>query len=523
MTDREKPIPQFTGIAFIAVVVVSACVTTVVLKRAWISDDAFITLRYVDNTLHGHGAVFNLGEPVQGFTHPLWFLMLLVLSSVFGNQISTAMVCGVVLTLAALVIWGRALLRSTHSPPVAIAVFLMTSLILVSSDPWVSFQTGGLENALSQLLIVLVVAECFFFDGSRPGRLVLILSLLCLSRPDFVFFSVPVGFLAIKHVRSPQAFRCVLLGAAPCIGWVLFAVLYYGDPIPNTAHAKLGIYSSWLYAVRQGAIYVLEWCVNDTLAAVGSLFLLASALVIHRQRRTVRAVTLGIICHTAYVVWVGGDFMRGRFMLPVLIASLVIGSLELAAGSLVKKRNTAVGLNYAVLLLVSVISFAVGDSMNWRQSPAVHGIVNERDHYIGYTLHSYLKTGRLLSSYQDLTFAEDLRAYAEACGPVTVHFGNPGTMGYLAGPKVTVIDIIGLTDRYIAQLPKSTVTVAVPRPGHPEKWIPVSYLASRRDVSILPEWEDRVRDCDCGLSEEAFRQRGSQDVWSRSGRIQRQQ
>lgn len=42
----------------------SCLVVLVVLMYAWVSEDAFITLRYVNNMLHGFGPVFNVGERV---------------------------------------------------------------------------------------------------------------------------------------------------------------------------------------------------------------------------------------------------------------------------------------------------------------------------------------------------------------------------------------------------------------------------------------------------------------------------
>ena len=46
----------------------AAGLAAVVMSIAWVSEDSFITLRYVSNLLAGHGAVFNVGEPVQGYT-----------------------------------------------------------------------------------------------------------------------------------------------------------------------------------------------------------------------------------------------------------------------------------------------------------------------------------------------------------------------------------------------------------------------------------------------------------------------
>ena len=48
----------------------------ILLRTAWLSDDARITLRTVLNVTHGYGLTFNVAERVQTYTHPLWMLML---------------------------------------------------------------------------------------------------------------------------------------------------------------------------------------------------------------------------------------------------------------------------------------------------------------------------------------------------------------------------------------------------------------------------------------------------------------
>ncbi len=55
---------------------VLALYVVVVLRCAWISDDAYITFRTVDNFTAGYGLTWNPGERVQAFTHPLWALVL---------------------------------------------------------------------------------------------------------------------------------------------------------------------------------------------------------------------------------------------------------------------------------------------------------------------------------------------------------------------------------------------------------------------------------------------------------------
>ena len=48
----------------------------IALITAWVSDDAMISFRQILNFISGDGIVFNFGERVQAFTHPLWFFLL---------------------------------------------------------------------------------------------------------------------------------------------------------------------------------------------------------------------------------------------------------------------------------------------------------------------------------------------------------------------------------------------------------------------------------------------------------------
>jgi len=41
-------------------------------RRAWLSDDAYISFRYAENLVNGLGLVFNRGERVEGYSNFLW-------------------------------------------------------------------------------------------------------------------------------------------------------------------------------------------------------------------------------------------------------------------------------------------------------------------------------------------------------------------------------------------------------------------------------------------------------------------
>ena len=48
----------------------------VVIRNAWISDDAYISFRAIENLVAGYGFNFNPFVRVQVFTHPLWALLI---------------------------------------------------------------------------------------------------------------------------------------------------------------------------------------------------------------------------------------------------------------------------------------------------------------------------------------------------------------------------------------------------------------------------------------------------------------
>ncbi len=141
------------------------------------------------------------------------------------------------------------------------------------------------------------------------------------------------------------------------------------------------------------------------------------------------------------------------------------------------------------------------------------GIVDERLFYPGYRIDTYLEKGRIQNPYFPLSLADELRTYAEACGPVTVHARNPGTLGYLAGPEVTVIDPLGLTDAFIARLPKERLISKRPRIGHPDKSIPLAYLAKRGDIAFLQGWPRAVAQRDCDFLTLPARYVDSEEDW----------
>ena len=60
----------------LAIGLVFPAITWLVLSHAWFTDDAYFSFRSVDNFVSGYGLTWNVQERVQGYTHPLWVLLL---------------------------------------------------------------------------------------------------------------------------------------------------------------------------------------------------------------------------------------------------------------------------------------------------------------------------------------------------------------------------------------------------------------------------------------------------------------
>ena len=89
-----KPIEDDPGRWLVTPVVLLFVI--VLFRTAWLCDDAFITFRTIDHWLDGNGLVFNLGERVQAFTHPLWMLGIGGLFALTGDIYFAPLVASIV-------------------------------------------------------------------------------------------------------------------------------------------------------------------------------------------------------------------------------------------------------------------------------------------------------------------------------------------------------------------------------------------------------------------------------------------
>jgi len=118
----------------------------VMLVNAWLVDDAYITFRTVVNAVNGHGLVWNIGERVQVYTHPLWMFLITGLYAVTSELFFSVIVFSWVVSLGAFFVARQVVARHWWSPA-------LLAIALLASKAVLDYTSSGLENPLSYLLM----------------------------------------------------------------------------------------------------------------------------------------------------------------------------------------------------------------------------------------------------------------------------------------------------------------------------------------------------------------------------------
>lgn len=468
-------IPIFLLIAF----------ALVVLLNAWVTDDAYITLKTVYNFTHGFGLRFNIVERVQSYTHPLWMFLLSGLYIITNEGYLTTLALSTIVSIAAVAVVVFMAGRTTIQAVIAV-------LLVVLSKAFIDFSTSGLENPLSHLLIALFFIV--FLQKEHNLRTFFWLSLIaCLSmlnRLDTALFYFPVLVVLVVKIRSFKVIPAGLLAFSPLIIWELFSLIYYGFLFPNTAYAKLNNRIVSLDLLQHGLWYFQNSWQEDpvTLLITGMGILLALFL----RPKASWPLVAGMVLYLLYVLKIGGDFMSGRFFTVTFFASIVLlSSLPL------KRWHMALFLVPVVLgffnpynPLYNRKDYRADDEL-WRMIYTREGIMDERGFY-------YPNTGLLLypneAAWVEKTLNDHDRKSVVDTFLITGTIGFPG---YAYGPSMHIVDNIGLSEPLLARLPP--LYQPVWRPGHFAREIPEGYPETIKTGSI------QINDPDLALYYEKLR------------------
>lgn len=452
------------------------------IANAWVGDDAFITFRVSDNIVHGYGPRWNVVERVQAFTNPLWTFVMAGAELVTREVFYTSMLVSLVLCLAMLAIVWRWLRRDADR--------WLALALLLSSKAFVDYTSSGLEYALSYLLLAAFVAELFpLADGDaahvplNPERLpwlTLIAALAFVNREDTILLYLPALVYLVFQRRAQltiREFGRLVIFCSPAWGWLLFALVYYGFPFPNTYYAKVNFGAPHWLQIHQGLAYVASSLRFDPITLCTIAAGVAAAFAIGAAR--VRAMALGAAAYVGYTVWVGGDFMAGRFFsLPFLLSAILLAWTP--------KRRSAAYAAVALLVSLNVVNplapvKAIPNSdigWNWRFQNGV------KDEHGSYQKNVNPLTYAVFRVMPDDPLARQGRSMAASSETVFVHPWI-GVIGYYAGPKKYIIDPNALSDPLLARLPVGQDFYFAFWVSHWTRSLPEGYVESRRSGANL--------------------------------------
>lgn len=434
----------------------------VVIANAWVTEDAYITFRVIDNALSGYGLRWNAGERVQAYTHPLWMLLHLPLAALWPNLFHADIFLSVLCSMAAL--W-LGIIAARQPPLVSLACFLLP---LACSRAFMDYTTSGLENPLSFLLYA-----AFGYVALRTREhsrfwfyLSVATALMMLNRLDSILLIAP-ALLYLAATQRPR-WSHIILGLLPLLAWLAFSLLYYGFLFPNTKYAKLDTGLSLYRYLDQGlhyARYTLELDTPSLLVMISMIFFVARA----RRSPLPAALALGVLFNAAYVIWIGGDYLAGRFWAVPVFASAFIWHAFLP-----RPRPDALFAACCLLAVAYAIPYC---ALAIRDACPACVVANGRlvDGKVIFGANRLLP--RLwplkIRSEGRYGFAKKGKELARLPHPPAQKMFYIGMAGYYAGPRVHLVDELALADPLLARLPAIDTQFYI---GHFRRELPEGYL-----------------------------------------------
>ena len=485
----------------------------VFINTAWVTEDAFITFRSVDQLLAGNGPVWNLGERVQVYTHPLWYGLLVLTTGLglpsYWGALLLSFLC-LLGVLALLFQLARRLEQSvskgnaseapsrhrTASTGGSASLLLGLLFLLSLSRSFMDYSSSGLENPLLHLLLLVYLAV-YLSDQALPKRFALttfIYGLLFLTRPDGIILVTPASLLLWgKMLKARQPWlRSALLALSPAIAWELFSLIYYGSLVPNTALAKLNLDYPAALLHRNAWAYFHRNAQFDPLALplIGLALVVGLLQGLRRSSGLLLALALGLVLQLGYIIHVGADYMLGRFLSSSVLLAVVILLLGAPITTATPGRPWGrwLGLGGAVLLLLWQ-PFNYQSSWNFYSPETVRLHDGAERRFFNDERGAY---------YRDLGLLRVLFAYGGKFGPEVSKYTSMGQSaegryglscfigmyGWGMAPEQQIIDPLALTEPFLARLPARDDA----RSGHYERALPPGFIDSRLDgVNKLKE------------------------------------
>jgi len=446
-----------------------------IIKYAWVSDDAVITLRTIDNFLKGEAFLrWNIAERVQSYTHPLWLMILTPFFAITREYYLTLLVVSIVISLLTVFF--------LYKWSVNRLMFFILFPFLLYSIAFLDYTTSGLENPLSHLLVVVYIY--FYFSKNvnyykNATVLFLIASGLLLTRLDLAALVFPSLCLYLFRNRTVKHWVHAFAGTVPVLLWELFSLVYYGFLLPNTYYAKLNTGIETGEMIQQGLYYVIASLNKDPITM--ALIILGLFVVILKRDRRLIFLGVGVVLYFMSIVFAGGDYMIGRFLSALVVfvvAMLLFGNTFEEDVFVVPKNMFGIFAFVVIILCFLPLSKPILQVAPTREENRTLLNIGRE------SMEQYVFEGTRLATLNILkykkwpvnNFLVDETVGQVKKGENVIVAGTIGHGGLAVGPEVHIIDYLGLADPLLARLPAKYNPNW--RVGHYRREIPVGYIES---------------------------------------------
>ncbi|MDP4219937.1 MAG: hypothetical protein Q8916_07370 [Bacteroidota bacterium] len=424
-------------------------------------DDVFISMRVAENAADGKGLVLNTGENVEGYSNPLWVLLLSAGALLgLGNTHSElrllwfAKGMSLFFGIGVLAILFRIAANYERGKESVIPLRYLVLLVATSCGPFVLWCCGGLESLITAFFLSLsILLFQTIWERKSNGQPVpqaifivfsLVLALAALTRPEPLLHALSaIGFImyTLRSSITKREARFVILPFIIVYSiFILWRYLTYEDLLPNTFYAKTGGgLKSYLMSMK----YIL-----GGVCMVGGPLILAVPFI-QRTRSSVLLHYCMVLVGASFVfmLYSGGDWMAGyRFFIP--IAPIFFLAISVGISGMVDSlysnasRKTILGRS-RFLLFVLFLSFSTA----FAGRILIRGQIQTMSP--GFSSHS----GH--SSPWNYEVGAWIHNHANKSGIIAT--GEVGLIGYL-NPSMRIIDLFGLADKHIARNLKHAVS-----------------------------------------------------------------
>ena len=467
----------------------------ILIRTAWVCDDAYMTFRTIDNFINGYGLRWNIAERVQAYTNPLWMFLLSGFYVVTHEIYFTSIAVSIVLSVMSIYLLVFKIAKTHFSA-------LLTLIILIFSNAFIDYSTSGLENPLTYLLIALFFRIYLKTDVDTKKTLfllALLASLATFNRMDNILWMIPTLVLVFWRNRSWKTVGLMFVGFLPFLLWELFSLIYYGFLFPNTAYAKLNTGLPSPVLLQQGFHYLSDSLTRDPITL--STITIAVLLPFVTKQWKLLPLVLGILLSLIYTVKVGGDFMSGRFLTaPFFIAILILSQIAwglsekkisptppLSKGESIKKwgfhteakerlgeifrlfNMPALGIIF-FLFILWLPNPPILSGIEYQNKDFSNGITDERGFYYPSTgLWPIIKASLQMPNHG---WALEGQSIWQGQKAVIIRT-SPGFLGFYAGPGLHIISPLALSDPFLARLSPQLEHWRI---GHFWRNVPQGYL-----------------------------------------------